>query len=39
MEGVDPGWRVRPELQGGKLPQSSAIDELERLIAVYHPGR
>ena len=39
MEGVDPGWKAPPELQGEKPTQSSAIDELERLIAAYHPGR
>lgn len=33
MEGVDPGWRVPPELQGDKLPQADASGELSRYLA------
>jgi cytochrome c-type protein NapC len=36
MEGVEPGWQMPPELRGEQLPQSSAIDELERLIDLAH---
>ena len=28
-----------PHVSTEKLPQSSAVDELERLMTVYHPGR
>jgi cytochrome c-type protein NapC len=38
MEGVDPGWKVPSELLGEELPQSSAIEELERLVTSYHPA-
>jgi cytochrome c-type protein NapC len=38
MEGVDPGWKVPPELQGEQLPQSSAIDALERLVTNIRPS-
>jgi cytochrome c-type protein NapC len=31
MEGVDPGWKVPPELQGKELPQASVFDALERI--------
>ena len=30
MDGVDPGWKVPPELQGEPLPQASVYDRLER---------
>jgi cytochrome c-type protein NapC len=30
MEGVDPGWRVPPELRGDRLPQSSSVDQFRR---------
>ena len=36
MEGIEPGWQVPPELRGDELPESSAIDELERLIDLAH---
>jgi hypothetical protein len=36
MEGVDPGWKVPPELRGERLPQASVFDELERLKAWAH---
>ena len=35
MKGVDPGWKAPPELQGEKLPQSSAIDALRHFAAVH----
>ena len=35
MRGVDPGWKVPPEMQGGSLPQASVFDELERFTAVH----
>ena len=35
MEGVDPGWKVPPELEGEGLPQSSAIEALERIAAMF----
>ena len=40
MEGVDPGWKVPPELQGKELPQASVFDELERMSRSPHgaPG-
>jgi cytochrome c-type protein NapC len=30
MDGVDPGWKVPPELQGERLPQSTAVEQLEQ---------
>ena len=36
MEGVDPGWKVPPELQGDVLPQASVIEELDRRTASAH---
>lgn len=36
MEGVDPGWKVPPELEGDQLPQSSAIETLERVVTAAH---
>jgi cytochrome c-type protein NapC len=37
MEGVDPGWKVPPELQGDKLPAASVFDQLERFVGL-HPS-
>lgn len=36
MEGVDPGWKVPPELQGDELPEASVLDRLERLAHSPH---
>lgn len=36
MEGVDPGWRVPPELQGDELPRASAVDEMATRIRLAH---
>ena len=36
MEGVDPGWKVPPELEGETLPQASVFDRLERLARSPH---
>ena len=36
MEGVDPGWKVPPELQGKELPQASVFDRLERIARSPH---
>jgi cytochrome c-type protein NapC len=36
MEGVDPGWKVPPELEGEGLPSTSVFDELERLARSPH---
>jgi cytochrome c-type protein NapC len=36
MEGVDPGWKVPPELQGKELPAASVFDRLERLARSPH---
>ena len=36
MEGVDPGWKVPPELQGEELPQASVFDRLERVARSPH---
>ena len=33
MEGVDPGWKVPPELQGRQAPRTSSIEGLERYAA------
>jgi cytochrome c-type protein NapC len=30
MDGVDPGWKVPPELQGKQLPQSTAVEQLDQ---------
>lgn len=35
MEGVDPGWKVPPELQGRELPQAS-LDALESLASAQN---
>lgn len=35
MDGIDPGWKVPPELQGDPLPQASVIDRLERFNRVH----
>lgn len=35
MEGVDPGWKMPPELEGEQLPQSSVFDALQRFAAVH----
>ena len=31
MEGIDPGWKVPPELQGEALPAESMLDQFDRL--------
>ena len=39
MEGVDPGWKVPPELEGEELPAASVFDALERLTSAHwHPS-
>lgn len=38
MQGIPPGWQVPPELQGEKLPQSSAIDALDSFVKAAHAG-
>ena len=35
MQGVDPGWKTPPELQGEQLPQSSVFDVLRRFAAAH----
>jgi cytochrome c-type protein NapC len=35
MEGVDPGWKMPPELEGEQLPQSSVFDVLQRFAAAH----
>jgi cytochrome c-type protein NapC len=34
MEGVDPGWKVPPELEGEELPQSSIWRDLAEFAAA-----
>ncbi|MDX0264563.1 cytochrome C, partial [Sinorhizobium meliloti] len=29
-QGVEPGWKLPPELEGETLPSASAIDDLKR---------
>ncbi|MCA1370413.1 NapC/NirT family cytochrome c [Bradyrhizobium sp. BRP14] len=36
MQGVEPGWKLPPELEGEKLPSASAIDELKRVMDKAH---
>ncbi|HUG60326.1 MAG TPA: NapC/NirT family cytochrome c [Methylomirabilota bacterium] len=36
MEGVEPGWRVPPHLQGEELPQAST-ETLKRYVADFEP--
>jgi len=36
MQGIDPGWKVPPELEGDKQPSANAIDDLKRAIATAH---
>lgn len=36
MEGIEPGWNVPPELRGNQLPQSSAIEMLQQIMAASH---
>ena len=36
MEGVDPGWKVPPELQGDELPAAAVFDRLERMALSPH---
>jgi cytochrome c-type protein NapC len=36
MEGVDPGWKAPPELQGDELPAASVFDRLDRLAISPH---
>ena len=36
MEGVDPGWKVPPELQGDQLPAASVFDRLDRIARSPH---
>lgn len=38
MKGIAPGWQVPPELQGNQLPQSSAVDQLDRYVRSQHAG-
>ncbi|MQU71442.1 cytochrome C [Sinorhizobium meliloti] len=36
MQGVEPGWKLPPELEGETLPSASAIDELKRVMDEAH---
>lgn len=36
MAGVDPGWKVPPELEGRQLPGASVFDRLERMASSPH---
>src|SRR5690606_12971651 len=36
MEGVDPGWKVPPELEGQELPSASVFDRLDRMATSPH---
>ena len=36
MEGVDPGWKAPPELQGDQLPAASVFDRLDRIARSPH---
>jgi cytochrome c-type protein NapC len=36
MDGVDPGWKVAPELEGKELPAASVFDRLERIARSPH---
>ena len=36
MKGIDPGWKVPPELEGEQLPAASVFDRLERLARSPH---
>jgi cytochrome c-type protein NapC len=36
MEGVDPGWKVPPELEGNQTPAASVLDRLERIAQSSH---
>ena len=36
MQGVEPGWKLPPELEGETLPSASAIDELKRVLDEAH---
>lgn len=38
MQGIDPGWKVPPSLEGEPLPQANAIDDLKRAVADVHYG-
>lgn len=38
MQGIDPGWKVPPALEGEPLPQANAIDDLKRAVADVHYG-
>ncbi|RVJ71963.1 cytochrome c3 family protein [Sinorhizobium meliloti] len=36
MQGVEPGWKLPPELEGETLPSASAIDDLKRVMNKAH---
>lgn len=36
MLGIDPGWKVPPEMEGKALPTANAVEELRRIIAEAH---
>ncbi|MFQ6160911.1 MULTISPECIES: cytochrome c3 family protein [Sinorhizobium] len=36
MQGIEPGWKLPPELEGETLPSASAIDELKRVMDEAH---
>lgn len=36
MDGIDPGWKMPPELEGQQLPGASVFDRLERMAASPH---
>ena len=36
MQGVEPGWKLPPELEGETLPSTSAIDDLKRTMNDIH---
>jgi cytochrome c-type protein NapC len=31
MEGIEPGWKMPPELEGEQLPKASLIDALRKM--------
>ncbi|MDX0676094.1 cytochrome C [Sinorhizobium medicae] len=36
MQGVEPGWKLPPELEGETLPSASAIDDLRKVMNDSH---
>ncbi|MDX0521871.1 cytochrome C [Sinorhizobium medicae] len=36
MQGVEPGWKLPPELEGETLPSASAIDDLKKVMNDSH---